>query len=67
MEEVNQQEQTDNVTLLYIQKQEQLVLEYVRRSLDYEIKMHMLNERVANLNKKINELDNIIQNIERLT
>ena len=56
------EQQNENVTLLYIQKQEQIILEYVRRSLDYEIKLHLLNDKINEQNNKIKELTQVIEN-----
>ena len=54
------EQQGENVTLLYIQKQEQTILEYVRKQIDYEIKLHLLNDNINKQNEKIKELSEII-------
>mgnify|MGYP003333898811 CR=1 FL=1 len=45
-------ENSDNMHILYIQKQESLLLENVRNKIDYEIKLHILND---NLNKLLEQ------------
>ena len=54
------EQQGENVTLLYIQKQEQTILEYVRKQIDYEIKLHLLNDNINKQNEKIKELSEVI-------
>mgnify|MGYP003351838628 CR=1 FL=1 len=53
-------ENSDNMALVYIQKQEQIVLEYVRKQVDYEIKMHIMNDNMLKANEKIKELKNFM-------
>ena len=50
------EQQGENVTLLYIQKQEQTILDYVRKQIDYEIKLHLLNDKINEQNNKLKEL-----------
>ena len=48
-------EQSDNMHILYIQKQEQLLLENVRGRVDYEIKIHILNEKINGLTEQLRQ------------
>jgi chromosome segregation ATPase len=52
---------SDNMHLLYIQKQEQLLLEHIRGRVDYEIKLHILNDRVTKLTEQANHLQMTLQ------
>jgi predicted RNase H-like nuclease (RuvC/YqgF family) len=56
------EQQNENVTLLYIQKQEQCIIDYVRKQLDYEIKLHLMNDKLNQHIEKIKELSTIIDN-----
>ena len=58
---MDNEQQGENVTLLYIQKQEQLILEQSRKHVDYEIKLHLLNDK---LNQHIEKIKELIQTIE---
>jgi len=48
-------EQSDNMHILYIQKQEQLLLENVRGKVDYEIKIHILNDKINSLTEQLRQ------------
>jgi len=48
-------ENSDNMHLLYIQKQEQLLLENVRGKVDYEIKIHILNDKINSLTEQLRQ------------
>lgn len=54
-------ENSDNMHLLYIQKQEQLLLENLRAKVDYEIKMQILNDRVNQQLEQIKQLQMSLQ------
>ena len=56
------EQQGENVTLLYLQKQENIILEHTRQKVDYEIKIHLLNDKINQQNEKIKEL---IETVER--
>jgi len=53
-------ENNNDMSLIYIQKQEQVVIEFVRKQVEYEIKIHLLNENLKKANEKIEELNNTI-------
>ena len=53
-------ENSNDMSLIYIQKQEQVVIEFVRKQVEYEIKIHLLNENLKKANEKIEELNNTI-------
>ena len=54
-------ENSDNMHILYIQKQEQLLLEHIRGRVDYEIKMHILNDKVYLLTEQVRTLQMSLQ------
>ena len=54
-------ESNEQLQLLYIQKQEQLLLENIRTRLDYEMKLHLLNDRLNTSIEKINELQHTLE------
>ena len=58
---MDNEQQGENVTLLYIQKQEQTILEYIRKQVDYEIKLHLMNDK---LNQHIEKIKELIQTVE---
>lgn len=49
-------ENSDNMHILYIQKQEQLLLENIRMRMDYEIKLHIMNEKVNQSDVQLRQL-----------
>jgi chromosome segregation ATPase len=53
-------ENNNDMSLIYIQKQEQVVVEFVRKQVEYEIKVHVLNDNIKTLNEKIEQLNNTI-------
>ena len=53
-------ENNNDMSLIYIQKQEQVVVEFVRKQVEYEIKVHVLNDTVNKLNEKIEQLNNTV-------
>lgn len=55
------EQQNENIALLYIQKQEQTILEYIRKQMDYEIKLHLLNDKANQHAEKIKELSAIVE------
>lgn len=55
-------ENSDNMHLLYIQKQEQLLVENMRSKVDYEIKLHILSEKNNNLIEQIKQMQHAFQN-----
>jgi chromosome segregation ATPase len=59
-------ENSDNMHLLYIQKQEQLLLENLRAKVDYEIKMHILNDRSNQQLEQIKQLQMTLQTQQEL-
>jgi chromosome segregation ATPase len=54
-------ENSDNIHILYIQKQEQLLFEQIRGRVDYEIKMHILNEKIKVLTEQVRTLQMSLQ------
>lgn len=48
-------EQSDNMHILYIQKQEQLLLDNIRGKVDYEIKIHILNDKINSLTEQLRQ------------
>lgn len=60
-------ENSDNMALVYIQKQEQIVLEYVRKQVDYEIKIHIMNDNILKANEKIKELTDQLINQQNIS
>ena len=59
-------ENSDNMHLLYIQKQEQLLLENLRAKVDYEIKMHIFNDRFNQQLEQIKQLQMTLQTQQEL-
>jgi chromosome segregation ATPase len=53
-------EQNNDMSLIYIQKQEQVIIEFVRKQVEYEIKIHVLNENLKKANEKIEQNNNSI-------
>lgn len=54
-------ENSDNMHLLYIQKQEQMLVENIRSKIDYEIKMQILNDRAKQHQEQVNQLQMALQ------
>lgn len=54
-------ENSDNMHLLYIQTQEQLLLENLRGKVDYEIKIRILNEKLNGLTEQTRQLQMTLQ------
>jgi len=48
-------ENKDQYTLAFIQKQEQHIMELLRKSIDLEIKVSILNSSIINLNNLLKE------------
>lgn len=53
-------ENSNDMTLIYIQKQEQVIIEFVRKQIEQEIKIHVLNENLRKANEKIEQITNTI-------
>lgn len=59
-------ENSDNMHLLYIQKQEQIIVDNLRSKIDYEIKMHILNERINQQLEQTKQLQMTLQTQQEL-
>lgn len=53
-------ENNNDMSLIYIQKQEHVIIEFVRKQVEYEIKVHVLNENLRKANEKIEQITNTI-------
>lgn len=54
-------ENSDTMHLLYIQKQEQIIVDNIRSKIDYEIRMQILNDRINKHQEQVNQLQMTLQ------